>query len=72
MLIGSGVAGGRTIGGHDETFRGSLVDPVSGEVTSSGEDLTAEMLGATLLALADIDPGESFPGVPVLESLIEG
>jgi hypothetical protein len=70
MIIGAGVAGGQVVGGHDESFAGSPIDPATGAVHAGGESLSAEMLGATLLALAGIDPGESLPGVPILESVL--
>lgn len=58
MLIGAGVAGGRTIGAWTEGLLGSTVDLASGEASASGVTLLPGHLGATLLALADIDPGE--------------
>ncbi|MCB9744558.1 MAG: DUF1501 domain-containing protein, partial [Alphaproteobacteria bacterium] len=70
MLIGPGVAGGRAIGGYDSLYYGQTVDPDSGDVSASGQDLTCESLGATLLALADLDPEEHLPGVdPILGAL---
>lgn len=68
MLLGSGVRGGQSIGGLDSAALGQPVDLTSGEVTDSGTDLQAQHLGATFLALADIDP-EPFvaPGIqPIL------
>jgi uncharacterized protein (DUF1501 family) len=58
MLIGSGVAGGRTIGGWTEELTGDPIDLITGEVSDSGETMYPGHLGATLLALADVDPGE--------------
>lgn len=49
LLIGGGVAGGSTVGAWNEDLRG---EPVEGETLLPGH------LGATLLALADIDPAE--------------
>jgi hypothetical protein len=34
------------------------VDLATGEGTDTGVTITTEVLGATLLALADVDPGE--------------
>ncbi|MFT5680987.1 MAG: hypothetical protein ACI8RZ_001893 [Myxococcota bacterium] len=58
MLLGAGVTGGQVIGAMDDNFQGSSVDLASGAVSSSGTDLLPNTLGATLLAMADIDPGD--------------
>ena len=58
MLLGAGVAGGQVIGEMDSTYQGSPIDLASGAVASSGADLLPTTLGATLLAMADIDPGD--------------
>lgn len=57
MLIG-GVTGGRTIGGFDDSVLGRQVDPATGDTTDAGQRLLPGHLGATLLALADLDPAE--------------
>jgi uncharacterized protein (DUF1501 family) len=64
MLVGAGIAGGRTVGAYDDTFLGQPVDLASGDITPSGASLTPDHLGATLLALGGIDPrawGEADP-----------
>ena len=58
MLIGSGVAGGRMVGKWKEDLSGEPVDLTSGEASASGVTLLPGHIGATLLALADIDPAE--------------
>jgi hypothetical protein len=58
MMVGSGVAGGRVIGAFDEHVTGSPIDLVSGELSSSGVPIYHSHLGATMLALGDVDPGE--------------
>lgn len=70
MLVGPGFTGGRVVGELDELFYGKLVDPDSAEVSTRGEVLSAESLGATLLALADIDPAEQLPGIAPLWGVI--
>lgn len=55
MLIGAGIAGSQVIGGLDADFEGEPVDLASGEVHDSGTALLPGHLGATLLALADLD-----------------
>ncbi|MCB9741440.1 MAG: DUF1501 domain-containing protein [Alphaproteobacteria bacterium] len=57
LLFGAGVAGGRVIGGYDDQLQGMGVDFASGEAREGGPAVTPEALGATLLALADLDPG---------------
>ncbi len=66
MLIGAGVAGDQVIGGYSaENYSGESVDLVSGEITSSGTDLLPGHLGATLMAMADIDPGDFLSESPI-------
>jgi len=69
LLIGPGITGGRVVGELDDLYYGKNVDPASGEV---GGDtiLSAESMGATLLALADVDPGEELPGIAPLEGIL--
>ncbi len=55
MIIG-GVQGGRTIGGYDSQVLGQKVDLDSGDSTDRGTLLKPSHLGATLLAMADLDP----------------
>jgi len=70
LMVGGGVAGGRVIGGFDDQYYGELVDPNSGEVTDTGQVLSSEVIGATLLAAADIDPGQFVSGVsPLMAAL---
>jgi uncharacterized protein (DUF1501 family) len=65
MLIGAGVAGGRVIGGYDDVFVGEPVDLASGELDTAGTPLTSAHLGATLLALADVDPAAFTTAEPI-------
>lgn len=63
MVVGSGVTGGRVVGGFDDLFYGRTVDPGTGEAADGAQILSVEAVGATLLALADIDPAEHVLGV---------
>ncbi len=63
MILGSGITGDRVIGGYDAQHYGLPVDPTSGETHAKGQVLSAEALGATLLALADVDPDAYVSGV---------
>ncbi|MFZ5479123.1 MAG: DUF1501 domain-containing protein [Myxococcota bacterium] len=65
LLVGGGLAGGRVIGGLDASGHGMAVDLASGELDEGGTLLTAKELGATLLALGDVDPGEWTDGEPI-------
>ncbi len=57
MLVGPrGAPGGRVIGQLDAAYAGRGVDPASGEVSDTAPVLTADALGATLLAMGDVDP----------------
>lgn len=58
LFIGAGVAGGRSIGGYDDSLLGRRIDLASGELTEQGTLLGAEHVGATILALAGIEPEE--------------
>lgn len=66
MIIGSGVAGGQVIGGLDGYGQGERVDLTAGEITDTGHALQAMDLGATLLALGDVDPGAVVPEASVI------
>ena len=68
MVVGPNLAGDRMIGGFDENFYGKYVDPLSGDVDEDGAILSAESLGATLLAMADVDPQDYLPATadPIL------
>lgn len=71
LLIGGGVAGGQVVGAYSDSLGGQAVDLASGAtVSSGGELLLPAHLGATLLALADIDPGEVLPGVSPIAALL--
>jgi uncharacterized protein (DUF1501 family) len=70
MITGPNVTGGRVIGGYDSAYYGLEVDPASGEPATGTQVLSAEAVGATLLAMADIDPAEHITGVdPILGAL---
>jgi hypothetical protein len=71
LMFGNPLGQGRVIGGFDEAFYGQNVDTTTGDVVASGGTLvSSETIGATLLAMADIDPQEHLPGVDPLMSVI--
>ncbi|MDP6932782.1 MAG: DUF1501 domain-containing protein [Myxococcota bacterium] len=65
LLVGPGLDGSRTIGGHDESFFGIPVDLATGELDDAGEVITNASVGATLLQLAGVDPAEYTDAEPV-------
>ncbi len=68
LMVGPGVRGGHTIGGYDESLLGQATDLATGEVDEDGGvRLTSKHLGATLMAMADLDPGE----VSVIEGVLD-
>lgn len=62
LLIGAGVAGGRAIGAYDDDLLGKRVDLATGELSEAGSALLPGHLGATLLALGDVDPADYIEG----------
>jgi len=70
LMVGPGLVGGQVMGGFDALYYGKLIDPSSGQIDEGGQPLSMETLGATLLTLADIDPGEVLPGVAALTGLL--
>lgn len=70
LLAGAGIQGGQVVGGFNEYAMGQLVDLSSGQVSDSGTSLLSAHFGATLLALADIDPGEYITDGAPVESVI--
>ena len=63
MLIGSGVAGGQVIGGFYDYIMGQTVNLDTGAVGPDGEPIYHSHLGATMMALGDVDPGDYLVGV---------
>ncbi len=70
LIIGPGIAGGRTIGGYDDNYLGVGVHPTTGERDPSRPGIAAESFGATLLTLGGLDPAEHLPGAEPLTTLL--
>jgi hypothetical protein len=70
MIVGPGLTGDRVIGGFDDNYYGLTIDPATGESSESGSVLSCESLGATLLAMSDIDPADYVDGVPAIEGVL--
>ncbi len=58
LLFGGRIVGGRTVGAWTDGLTGTPIDLASGEVDEAGTSLLPGHLGATLLALGDVDPEE--------------
>jgi uncharacterized protein (DUF1501 family) len=63
LLIGAGVAGGRSLGGTDAGMAGMGVDPETGDAIEGGEPLTPPAFAAGILEQFDVDPESEYPGV---------
>ncbi len=70
LLMGPGLTTDRVVGSFNDAYFGEMVDPASAELADSGTALTSESLGATLLALADVDPEAHLPGVEPLQGVL--
>ncbi len=57
MFIGAGIQGGQVVGAFDDLGVGAPIDLKTGEISSAGTMLMPGHVGATLLALGDVDPG---------------
>lgn len=60
MLIGAGIRGGQVIGQMSDDFLGQKVNLATGALDDGGDALSATHIGATLLALAEIDAPDRF------------
>ncbi len=70
MMVGAGLTGDRVVGGFDAAYHGERVDPASGDVAASAPVLSAQAIGATLLALADVDPAGFVTGAEPIRGVI--
>ncbi len=69
LLVGPRLHGSRVVGAFDDYYYGRGVDPSTAEVDDGAPEVTAETLGATLLAMADVDPGDTLRGIEPLTGL---
>ena len=68
MIINGG-QGGRTIGGYNSQVLGRPLDLETGDTYEGGIKLKPQHLGATLLAMADLDPLDYGKAGPILGAL---
>ncbi len=66
MLLGAGVAGGRTVGAYDDGARGLSIDPHSLQLDEGGQRLDSRLLGATLMALGGADDQADLAGIEAM------
>ncbi len=71
LIIGSGITGNRTIGGYTDLYRGIGVDPKSGDLDESRNGVSTKSLGATLLALGNVDPGDYLTEPEVIQGVLQ-
>ena len=70
ILIGSGIRGGQVIGAYDNDCISQPISLETGEVSSNGTLLLPGHIGATLMTLADADPGPQLDGFNPIEAAI--
>jgi hypothetical protein len=70
MLIGAGVQGGQVVGALDQSGLGQPVNLQTGQLQSGGTALLPAHIGATLLALGDVDPAEFTGSAAPIQALI--
>lgn len=70
MITGPGFTGGRAIGGYDLNYYGLPIDLASGDATDDGTLLSSDVVGATLLAAADIDPEPFTSGIKPITAVL--
>jgi hypothetical protein len=66
LVIGPAVAGGRVIGGTDNTFAAENVDLTTGEIDNTGTPLRHSSLAAGVLQLVGVNPAPWLPNVSAL------
>ena len=70
MLMGSGIRGGQVLGGLDAYGQGRRIDLAGGGFSDNGAIVMPEHLGATLLAMGDVDPAEFLDEPTMIQALL--
>ncbi|MCA9492482.1 MAG: DUF1501 domain-containing protein, partial [Myxococcales bacterium] len=70
MLWGPGVRGGISLGGYDPYLNGRPIDLNTGLPDDDGIPMTPDVLGSTLMTLADIDPRDELDSDTSLSALL--
>ncbi len=71
LMVGPRLVGDRVVGGFDDLYYGRGVDPATAEIDDDAPVVNTEVLGATLLAMADVEPDNSLAGVAPITGLFE-
>jgi len=71
MFIGSGIQGGQVVGAFGPYGVGEPIDLKTGETSSSGTMLLPGHIGATLMALGDVDPMQYIGNTPPILGLLK-
>jgi hypothetical protein len=69
LVFGSGVKGGRVIGGTDSLLGALGANLATGAVEAGGKQIQTGNLAAGVLALAGVDPAQHLPGLEPLHAL---
>ena len=70
MIIGNGIKGGRAIGSYTDNFSGIGFDHRTGTLMPDVIGVSSQDFGATLLAMADIDPRKFLPSALSFDRLV--
>ena len=70
MYIGGGFTGDRVVGSFDDEQYGNPVDLMTGEDSAAGSLLSVDIMGATLLRMADVDPAAEGIDSDAIEGLL--
>ncbi len=70
MMMGAGIAGGRTLGAFDDGFAGVGFDPETGAPNPMELGVPSQDLGATLVHMAGLDPATQVPGGRIIRAIL--
>ncbi|MCA9411201.1 MAG: DUF1501 domain-containing protein [Candidatus Omnitrophica bacterium] len=73
LMVGGGVSGNKVIGSTDDFQNSELVDFQTGQVSSSGLEISSANIGSTLLSMAGLNPNDFLPStVPAFTAFRSG
>ncbi len=72
MLVGPGFTADRVVGAYDSLYYGYPLDLATAEIDEAGANLSSDVVGATLLALAGVESETYLPGVAQLTGVLSG
>ena len=71
MMVGAGVQGGQVLGEFDEYVTGKPLNLSTGEASEDGVAILPGHIGATLLAMGDVDPGDYLPDYDTFDAVVD-